>query len=145
MQKLLGHRDMMTTMIYTRVLNRGPSGIRSTTLEVFPSGTTLLIPVAVAARAFAILENVLKICELYRQRKRKRCGYRFPKGLPFRDFVFTHFDVWIRPVAPENEEKEVMFFHVRSIDDRARRIGALGGGDYWVIRRQLFSQDPWLN
>jgi integron integrase len=34
-QELLGHRDVSTTMIYTRVLNRGPAGVRSPADRMF--------------------------------------------------------------------------------------------------------------
>jgi site-specific recombinase XerD len=34
-QEPLGHRDVNTTMIYTHVLNRGPSGVRSPADRMF--------------------------------------------------------------------------------------------------------------
>jgi len=34
-QKLLGHRDVSTAMIYTHVLNRGPAGVRNPADRMF--------------------------------------------------------------------------------------------------------------
>jgi integron integrase len=42
-QELLGHRDVRTTMIYTHVLNRGPSAVRSP-LEGLGGGVGVRIP-----------------------------------------------------------------------------------------------------
>lgn len=94
---------------------------------------------------FAILENVLEIYALYQKGKLKRKGYRFPKGLLFRDFVFMHFDVWSHSTGPDDDKQEIVFFHMCSIDEQGRPIHVPGGGSYWDIRGGLFDNNPWLN
>lgn len=93
---------------------------------------------------FAILENVLAIFELYRRGRLKRKGHRFPRGMSLEDFIFTYFDVWERPVGPEEDGATLMFFHMKSLDERGRPIH-IPGDSFWQNRIDLFDGNPWLN
>jgi len=91
------------------------------------------------------MKNVLAIYALYQQGKLRRKGYRFPRGLSLKDFIFQYFDVWSRNVGEEGQEQEVVFFHMKSIDEKGRPISIPGGGDCWKTRSELFCHNPWLN
>lgn len=97
---------------------------------------------------FAILENVEAIYEVYQAGDLKREGFEFKKGLSLKQFIFEYFDVWCRPVHGKNRINELMFFHMKSIDDHGRLIsmpGNLPSDMYWKIRRVFFENNPWLN
>ena len=94
---------------------------------------------------FAILENVLAIYESYRRNELERTGYRFPPGLTLPQFIFLHFDVCGREVGPEGDRRPLLFFHMKSVDERGRPVTIPSQGDYWTVRRELFQANPWLN
>jgi hypothetical protein len=93
---------------------------------------------------FAILENVIAIYELYKQGKLKRKGFKFSKRLSFNDFVFSHFDNYIKMVGPEEHQEGLVQFYPKSIDDRGRLVTIPGGAEFYETRRQLFRDNPWL-
>jgi hypothetical protein len=95
---------------------------------------------------FAVLENVLEIYELYRQRKLKRKGHKFAKGLSLVQFIYTYFDVWERDVGPTEEDKQPMiFFHAKCIDEKGLPISIPPGESFWTTRDDMFRLNPWLN
>jgi hypothetical protein len=93
---------------------------------------------------FAILENVLEIYKLYVIGQLKRKGMKFKENLILIDFIFEYFDIWERPVSLKDEEDTLMFFHMKSIDEKGRTI-SIPGESYWDNRSDLFRLNPWLN
>ena len=93
---------------------------------------------------FAIIENVFAIYELYEKGKLKRKGMNFPKGLSLYAFIVKYFDVLERHVGPEEDEEPLVFFHMKSIDEKGRPI-SIPGDEYWKTRDGLFNRNRWLN
>jgi hypothetical protein len=93
---------------------------------------------------FAILENVLLIYDLYKNNMLKRKSFKFEKGLNIKDFIYNYFDVFSRNVGTEENKLILMFFHMKSIDEKGRPI-SIPGDDYWRNRSDLFNYNPWLN
>jgi len=82
---------------------------------------------------------------VYQRGALEREGHAFPPAMSLREFIFAYFDVWSRTVGPEDDERELVFFHVKSIDEKGRPISIPGEGEYWRTREALFEQNPWLN
>jgi len=95
---------------------------------------------------FAILENVLKIFDLYQEGKLGREDYEFQIGLSFRDFVETYFDVLWYPTGRWFRSKHVAAFFMKSLssDNHLISIPAVGNS-YHRTRSKLFNENPWLN
>lgn len=94
---------------------------------------------------YAILENVLKIYEIYKNSELHREDYEFTKGLSLSDFVRKYFDVLCYPVGGRFIKRPILFFHMKSLTDDNQLISIPNIGSYWEIRYSLFEQNPWLN
>jgi hypothetical protein len=94
---------------------------------------------------FALLENVLRIYQDYRNNQLRRTDFTFECGLPFRDFVHKYFDVYLQITGKWWWKRSVLLFHMRSLssDDNVVSIPAVG--EFYGTRHQLFSANPWLN
>ena len=94
---------------------------------------------------YAILENVTRIYEIYKNNALIREDYEFPAGLSFSDFVWTYFDVISYPAGGRFIRRPIVFFHMKSLTDDNKLIAIPSGGSYWEIRFNLFDSNPWLN
>lgn len=94
---------------------------------------------------FAIYENLPLIYARYQNGILKRADYNFDEGLSFRDFVFKHFDLTIRETGRGAEKREILLFHMKSISSEGHLITIPAVGEYYEVRSQLFSDNPWIN
>lgn len=95
---------------------------------------------------FAILENVLKIFEVYQRGELKREDYVFPAGLSLRDFVGTHFDVFWFPTGGWFWRNWIAAFFMKSLSSDGHLISIPHiGNSYHQTRAELFRYNPWLN
>jgi hypothetical protein len=94
---------------------------------------------------FAILENVLQIYELYQNGLLNREDYEFEKGLSLNSFINTYFDVYQHSTGRWPRKKDILTFHVRSIDEQGRLITIPPVGNYYMTRSGLFQENSWLN
>lgn len=95
---------------------------------------------------FALIENVLKIYDLYRRCELKREDYEFPPGLSFSDFVRMHFDVLWVPTGNRFWNKLIAVFFPKSLSGDGHLLSIPWvGGSYYKTRAALFTENSWLN
>lgn len=94
---------------------------------------------------FAILENVLEIYAAYRDGALARPDHTFTPGLGFGAFVAQYFDIWRHETGTEQEPRPLLLFHMKHLAPGGHLISIPGVEDYWVTRRALFADNPWLN
>ncbi|OGS35441.1 MAG: hypothetical protein A2293_10060 [Elusimicrobia bacterium RIFOXYB2_FULL_49_7] len=95
---------------------------------------------------FALLENVLRIYDRYRQGRLKREGYRFAPGFSFCEFIFEYFDVWAREIDdPTGKKHALLLFHMKTLGPEGHLVSIPDAGDYWEIREGLFELNPWMS
>jgi hypothetical protein len=97
--------------------------------------------------SYAILDNVLRIYELYQKEGLIREDYEFPTGLVFSEFVSKYFDVLFFHKDGLLGRKENTFFYMKSLssDNHLISIPDLHASWYHDTRFALFSQNKWLN
>ena len=92
---------------------------------------------------FAILENVLRIFELYQSGQLSREDHEFEAGLSFTDFVYKYFQVYRQDV--EDGARSILLFHMKNLSSDGHLIGIPAVDDYWNVRVEMFKANPWLN